>query len=170
MKNMSRKKTLILGIAIIAACLAVSAVYMLTHRSVKREPTAQELESYAPYAVDWQAAVGDEDGDREIILALCSFTGEETIGDNVYKIYSSDTLGDYLYDFGEMMQIALLEDTTLYVQYSTGARDMVTLGYNEAGLCERSVYDLETDTLFYEQNGTAEVWTNFRNGFRWGEG
>lgn len=168
MKNMSKKKTILIGVGIIVVCLLVSAIYVLTHRSVKREPTAAETKAYQAYAVDWQA-VG-EGSDREVILGMCTFVEEKTIGENLYKTYASDVLGEYLYDFGEMMEIALLNDTVLYVQYTTPVGNMITLGYDDAGLCEMSVYDLETDTLYYEQNGTAEVWTNFRNGFQWGEG
>lgn len=166
MKKLSNKKVLTIGLCIIAVCLLISGIYVAANRSEKRAPTAAETEAYQAYAVDWQA-VG-EGSDREIILGLCTFTEEKTIGDNVYKTYTSDALGEYLYDFEEMMEIALLDDTVLYVQYTTPEGDMVTLGYSDAGLCEKSVYDLETDTLYYEQNGTAEVWTKFRNGFQWG--
>lgn len=168
MKKMSNKKVLIVGLGIIAVCLLISLVYMFTNRSTKREPTAAETEACQAYAADWQT-VG-EGSDREIILGLCTFVEEKTIGENLYKTYTSDVLGEYLCDFGEMMEIALLNDTVLYVQYTTPAGNMITLGYDDAGLCEMSVYDLETDTLYYEQNGAAEVWTNFRSGFQWGKG
>ena len=165
---MNNRKILIIGLGIIAACLLTCAVYMFANRSTKREPTQQEIEACAPYAVDWQSALGAEGSDKEIILGMCTFAGEETIGENVYKTYTSDTLGGYLYAFGEMIQIALLNDTTLYVQYTADDGDMVILAYSDDGLCEKGVYDVETDTFFYEWNGMMEVWKNFRNGNRWG--
>lgn len=164
---MSKKKTLIIGISIIVLCLLVSGVYMVTNRSVKREPTAQEIEAYAPYTVDWQVALGTEGTDKERILGLCTFTGEETIGENVYQTYASETLGEYLYHFGELSRIALLEDT-LYIQYTTADGNAIMLAYNDGGLCEKGIYDAETDTFFYELDGVTEVWSNFRNGIQWG--
>lgn len=169
MKKFSKKQTLIIGISVIVVCLLISAVYMLTHRSLKREPTAQEIEAYGAYEVDWQSIAPGEGSDKETILSLCTYETEKTIGENDYKIYTSETLGNYLHDFAEMSEIALLAETTLYVQYSNEAGDLIILGYTDEGLREKSIYDLETDTLFYELDGTAEVWTNFRNGFQWGE-
>lgn len=165
MKKLSNKKILTIGLGIIAVCLLISGIYVIANRSEKREPTAAETSAYAAYDVDWQA-VG-EGSDREIILSLCTFVEEKTIGENLYKSYTSDVLGAYLYDFGEMMEIAMLNDL-LYVQYTTPAGNMITLGYSDTGLCEKSIYDLETDLLYYENNGQAEVWTKFRNGFQWG--
>ena len=170
MKKMSNKKVLIIGLGIIAVCLLISLVYMFTNRSVKREPTQQELDAYEVYSIDWQAVTGLEGSDKEIILSLCTYAGEETIGDNVYQTYTSDTLGSYLPGFAEMNEIVMGEELPLYVQYSTEEGDMIFLAYDDAGLCEKTVYDVEADTLYYEQNGTAEVWTKFRSGFQWGKG
>lgn len=165
MKNMSKKKTLIIGISIIAVCLLVSMVYMIANRSTKREPTQQEIETCAPYAVDWQAL--GEGTDKEIILSLCTYTEEQTIGSNVYEIYTSEQLGDYLYQFGEMTQIAVLEDV-LYIQYTDSHGKTITLGYTDAGLMEKAVYNPETDILYYEQGDITEVWEKFATGIQWG--
>lgn len=165
MKNWSNKKTLTVGISIIALCLVVSLIYMVANRSTKREPTQQEIEANAPYALDWQS-VG-EGTDKEIILSFCEAGEQQTIGENEYTVYTSETLGQYLYNFSEMMEIAQLEDV-IYIQYSTPEGDMVTLGYSDAGLMEKAVYDLDADTLFYEIDGTIEVWEKFRNGVQWG--
>lgn len=165
MKHWSNKKTLTIGLAIIGACLIFVAGYMLLNRSTKREATARELERNAPYAVNWQA-VGTG-SDREIILSFCADPTEKTIGENVYTVYTSDTLGQYLYDYAEMMEIAQLGEI-LYIQYTTPSGGMVTLGYSGEGLVEKAVYDAETDTMFHEFNGTVEVWTKFRTGVQWG--
>lgn len=167
MKNMSKKKTLVIGISIIAVCLLFCLVYLVANRSTKREPTQQEIEIYAPYAVDWQTATGGEGTDKEIILSLCAFSEEQTIGSNVYEIYTSDILGDHLYKFGEMTQIAMLEGV-LYIQYTDSDGNTITLGYADEGLMEKAVYSLETDTLYYEVAGTVEVWEKFGTGIQWG--
>lgn len=165
MKNWSKKKTLIIGISIIAVCLLVSLIYMVANRTTKREPTQQEIEACAPYAVDWQAL--GEGTDKEIILSLCTYTEEQTIGSNVYEIYISDILGDYLYQFGEMTQIALLEDV-LYIQYTDSDAKTITLGYSDDGLMEKAVYDPATDVLYYELGDVTEVWEKFGAGIQWG--
>ena len=165
MKNWSNKKTLTIGLIIIGLCLLASLAYMVMNRSTKRDATQAELEAYTPYAVDWQS-VG-EGTDKEIILSFCTAGENQTIGDNEYSIFTSETLGTHLYDFAEMMEIAQLEDV-LYIQYTTPEGNMITLGYSDAGLMEKAVYDLEADTLFYEIDGTVEVWEKFRNGVQWG--
>lgn len=165
MKNWSKKKTLIIGISIIAVCLLVSLVYMVANRTTKREPTQQEIEACAAYAVDWQAL--GEGTDKEIILSLCTYTEEQTIGSNVYEIYTSEVLGDYLYQFGEMTQIAVLEDV-LYIQYTDSDAKTITLGYSDDGLMEKAVYDPATDVLYYELGDVTEVWEKFGAGIQWG--
>lgn len=165
---MKKKKTLTIGIAIIAVCLLVVVVNLFANRSEKREPTAAEMEASALYTVNWQEATGMEGTDMEIILSLCDYVGEEPIGENVYDTYTSDALGNYLPGFGEMMRIALLEDTVLYIQYTTPEGDMITLGYDGEGQCEKSIYDADQDTMYYETRETREVWTKFRGGIQWG--
>lgn len=164
---MNKKKTLIIGISIIVVCLAIALGYVLTHRSEKRLPTAEETARYASYSIDWQQLTGMEDADREIILSFCEENGEKTIGANVYQIYTSTALGTYLPDFGEMMELALLNEV-LYIQYTTPAGNMITLGYDAEGQCEKSIYDAAADTLYYETRETVEVWSHFRNGFQFG--
>ena len=164
---MSKKKTLTIGISIIVLCLLISGMYMILNRSTKREPTAEEIEAYAPYAVDWQAALGREGSEKELILSLCTAGEEETIGENVYQLYASETLGEYLYGFDALSRIAMLEDT-LYIQYTTADGDSIMLAYNDQGLYEKGIYDAQTDTFFYELEGMAEVWNKFRNGIQWG--
>ena len=167
MKNWSKKKTLFVGLGIIAVCLAVCIAYMTANRSTKREPTQQEIEACAPYAVDWQNAGITEGTDKEILLSLCSVAEETTIGDNVYQIYTSDTLGGYLYRFQEMVEIAELEDV-LYIQYTDTDGNTITMGYSDQGLVEKAVYNAAADTLYYEIDGTIEVWEKFAAGAQWG--
>ena len=165
---MNKKKTLIIGLIFIAVCLAIVLGYVLANRSEKRQPTAEETARSASYSMDWQELTGMEGTDVEIILSFCESAGEKNIGSNVYQIYASSSLGNYLADFGEMMEIAQLNDV-LYIQYTTPDGDMITLGYDAEGQCEKSIYDLSEDTLYYETRETVEVWTKFRNGFQWGK-
>ena len=165
MKNWSNKKLLKVGLSIIGICLLVSLGIMLTNRTTKREPTQQEITAYAPYEVDWQSL--GQGTDPEIILSFCENAGEKTIGENVYTVYTSDTLGQHLYNFAEITEIAQLNGE-LYIQYTTPDGGMVTLGYSGQGLVEKAVYDAETDTMFHDLGGTVEVWEKFRTGIQWG--
>lgn len=165
---MNKKKTLTICLAILAVCLVIVVVGLFANRSEKREPTSAEMEAAAAYSVNWQETTGMEGTDLEIVLSLCEHAGEQTIGQNVYDTYSSELLCGYLPDFGEMMQLAKLMDGPLYIQYTTPEGDMITLGYDAEGLCEKSIYDASQDTMYYETRDTKEVWTKFRTGVQWG--
>lgn len=164
------QKTLKICLIILAVCLLIPVLYTLFNRSEKREPTQQEIEANALYEIDWQSAVGQDGSDKEIILSLCAFAEEQTIGESVYQIYTSDVLGSYLYNFHEMTEIALHDSGILYVQYTQSDGDMIVLGYSDDGLMEKAVYDAGTDTLYHDLQGSIEVWTKFRSGIQLGEG
>ncbi len=162
------KKTVKIGLALVVLCLAIALGYVVTNLSEKREPTAQEREAYAAYSIDWQEATGREGGTQGIILSLCSFVGAETIGNNVYDVYESDILGQYLPNYAEMMQLAV-RDEILYIQYTTPEGNLITLGYDGAGLCELGIYTAAEDTMYYKTRDTEELWTKFRSGFQFGK-
>jgi len=164
---MNKKKTLTICLVIIAVCLLTATVGLFVNRSEKRQPTAEETAAYAAYSIDWQKETGMEGTDAQIILSLCEANGEKAIGANVYQIYTSAELGNYLYNFGEMMEIARLSDI-LYIQYTTPEGDMITLGFDDGGQCEKSIYDASEDTMYYETREVVEVWTKFRGGIQWG--
>lgn len=174
---MKKKKTLVIGLAVIAVCMAVVLVYGLMNRTTKREPTQQERENCAPYTVDWQDATGQSGTDAEIILSLCTFAEEQTIGENRYKSYTPDTLGEYLHQCGEILSVSLYlnaetgAEETLYIQYNDAGGDMVILGYDLAeGLIEMGIFDPDTDTFYHDLRGSVEVWEKFAGGVRWGLG
>ena len=166
---MNKKKTLTIGLGIIAVCLLIAVAGLFLNRSEKRQPTAEEQKAYAAYSIDWQASTGFSSSDREIIRSFCVPQGEKTIGANVYQVYDSAQLGQFLTDFGEMMEIAQLNEV-LYIQYTNPEGNVITLGYDGEGQCEKSIYDLSEDTLYYETREVCEVWTKFRNGVQWGNG
>lgn len=164
-----KKSTVRNCLILIAVCLLVSVGYVLMNRSTSREATAQELEEHAAYLVDWTAVPGWEPGksEKEFILSLCSYAEEREIGSNVHQVYTSETLGDYLYRCHELAEITVMNGS-LYITYYAEDEDMVILAYNDEGLFERAVYDAQTDALFHEMNGSAVVWSKFRNGFQFG--
>lgn len=164
---MNKKKTLTIGLGIIAVCLLIAVAGLFLNRSEKRLPTEAEQKAYAAYSIDWQKETGMEGTVVEIILSFCEPQGEKTIGANVYQIYTSSALPQYLPDFGEMMEIAQLKDI-LYIQYTTPEGNMITLGYDQNGQCEKSIYDQSEDTMYYETREVCEVWTKFRSGVQWG--
>ena len=167
MKNMSNKKVLTIGLIIIAVCLLISGIVMVTNRTTKREPTEAEIRSAAAYAVDWSGVSSDGVGEKAAILSLCRYQQKKTIGQNEYDIYTSETLQDYLYNCGEIKEIGALSDM-LYIQYTDRDGNTVTLGYAEEGLVEMVIYFLETDTLYYQLEDVTEVWEKFRGGIQFG--
>lgn len=172
---MNKKKTMIIWLSIIAVCIAVVFGYGLFNRTTMREATTEEIERYSAYAVGWQSATGLEGSDTEIILSLCSFVEEQTIGENRYKSYSSDVLGDYLHNFSELTTVSLYldpetgEEGTLYIQYTDKDGCMAILGYEDVrGLVELGVYNPDSDTFYHLLGGEWEVWEKFAGGVRWG--
>lgn len=159
-KKLSSKQILIGGLCIIVVCLAVSAILMVVNQSTSREPTEAELQTYAPYAV--------ESLTLQAVLDQCAEAGQEEIGDNTYTTYTSDTLGQLLYQCGQITEIIRNEEGTLNISYTDTQGRLVILGYTEEGLVELAVYDEPTDTLFHTINGATVVWENFRNGIQWG--
>lgn len=168
MKNLTKKQTLALGLGIIAVCLIVVVIGMFVNRSTSREATALELETYAPYSVDWTSQ--DDSGaksDKEIILALCESAGEKEVGSSTYPSYTSGSIGSYLYHFSEILEIYTM-DEVLYVSYKDTDDRTVILAYNDTGLCERGIYNPADDTFFHELDGVVTVWEKFAGGIQWG--
>lgn len=167
MKNLTKKQVLLICGSIILICLAIVIGYMIANRSLQREPTSQELAVARVYAIDWQEVTGQTGTDLSIIQSLCTESGEETIGSNVYQIYTSQDLGTYLPNFQELMEIAMASGV-LHIQYLTSEGDMILLSYDSTGPVETSIYSAAEDTLFYASGEDVQVWTKFRHGFQWG--
>ena len=172
---MNKKKTLTVWLTVIAVSLAVLLAYGLLNRTALREPTPEEIEAYTPYGILWQAIDGLEGTDTERILSLCTFVEEQTIGENRYRSYTSETLGRYLYRFEELTTVSLYldpqtgEEGTLYIQYTDQNGRMVVLGYQgDQGLTEVGVYNADTDTFYHWMEEKWEVWEKFAKGARWG--
>lgn len=164
---MPKKKTLIILVCVAAACILFAGGYVLMNLSAMRQPTQQEIETHAAFFVDWQASTGMEGTDQEIILSLCVADGERTSGENVYQLYTSDTVSDYLHEFGAWTQIGMLDDI-LYLQYTTPQGNTVSLGYCADGTTELCVYDAAADTLYFQHGEAYEFWSRFRTGFHFG--
>lgn len=159
-KKFTNKQILIGGLGIIALCLLVAVISMMFNRSTSREPTEAELQTYAPYAV--------EGLDMDTILAQCTQAGAEEIGDNTYATYTSDTLGQSLYQCAEITEIIVSEAGLLNLSYTDTEGRVVVLGYNSEGMTELAIYEESTDTLFHTTDGTTVVWEKFRTGYQWG--
>lgn len=168
MNHLTKKNVLLFGGGIVFLCLAIVIGYLFATRSVKRAPTQEELEKGQIYYINYPAETGLTGTDPEIILSLCTEAGEQTIGNNVYQCYTDNGLSQYLPNFQQMAEIAV-SNGIVNIQYYTTDGDMVTLTYDENGNVETAVYFADTDALYYDYNGDIVVWTNFRNGFQWGE-
>lgn len=166
---MNRKKTLMICVAIILVSVLVSGINMFFNRSTSRAPTQEEIDTYAPYTIDWTAA-GKEEGmtEKDFILSLCVEAGEEEIGENVYQTYTSDSLGNYLYKCEKIEQITMSADNIFYVSYTDTDGRTVIMSYNDDGFCEKGIYEPEADTFYHEYEGNVEVWTKFTTGIQWG--
>lgn len=156
---MDKKKTLYIGLGIIALCLAAAFVGLLLNRSTSREATAEELARYGAY---------DPGMDASALLALCTYTQDEQIGRNTYRMYTSEQLGDVLHRCAGIARIAVDGNGDLYIQYTDPEGRNVTLAYAGDALRELAVYDPAGDILFHRLENTVEVWEKFTTGVQWG--
>lgn len=165
-----KKSTLRTCLIILAVSLIISIGYVMLNRSTSREATADEIAAYQAYAIDWSAVDGWEAGmtEKEFLLTLSIFQEDQTIGNNVHQVYSSDALPAYLYRCHELAEITLMDDC-LYITYYAEDGDMIVLSYADEGLNEMAVYEAESDTLFHSMDGVSKVWNKFRGGFQWGK-
>ncbi len=165
-----KKSTVRTLLIVVAVCFGITLGYVLLNQTTKREATAEEIAANQAYAVDWTAIEG-WDGtltQKDFILNLCSYAGEKEIGNHVHKYYSSDVLAAHLHRCQELSEITLMNDI-LYITYFAADGDMIVLSYDDSGLTEKAVYDIQTDEMFHEINGEAMVWSKFRNGFQFGD-
>lgn len=165
-----KKSTVRTLIGMVVACLAITFGYMLLNPTTDRPATAEEIAESRNYVIDWTRIPGWEAGmtEKEFLLNLCSFSGEQTIGDTVHTRYTSDVLPEYLYRCGEITEIVERQGY-LYISYLAEDGDQIILAYSDDGIYEVCVYDAESDTLFHEIDGNAVVWNKFRKGFQWGK-
>lgn len=148
---------------ILVVSLVIGVTAMFLTRTTSRDATAEELEKYAAYDVLWDAMpeAGEGQSQKDRILALCTALEETQVGESQYSAYASETLGQHVYHCRQVDQILVSEDGVLYINYTDLDGLSVILGYDADGLQERSIYDRETDILYYELNGTVIVYEHF---------
>lgn len=161
MKNLTKfQKVLLVALVV---CLVIGVIGIFATMTTSREPTEAELALYAPYDVLWDAMPGGETTVQERILSQCTAQGKETVGDNEYDLYGSDTLGQYLYNCGGVDKILVSAEGAVYIYYTDTDGRSVFLSCGADGLSEKSVYEPKTDILFYQSGETSLVWENFSN-------
>lgn len=97
------------------------------------------------------------------ILSHCTYERSMDTGASVFHIYSSDSLAQYLFDCSSIKEISLSGDF-LYIYYYTTDNKEVILCYNADGLHNRGVYNPDDDSIFFEDEVSACVYSNARNG------
>ncbi|MBQ8621849.1 MAG: hypothetical protein IJ422_06005 [Oscillospiraceae bacterium] len=165
--NQKEKRTLIVGISIIAVCLLIAGVYIAFNLSTSREATQADIDAFAPYDIDWLTLTEEDQTHKQIILSYCTEGEEQTVGSNTYKTYTSNGLEDHLYKCAAVKEI-ILTDTDVMLSYTDTDGQTVILGYGDQGLTEMAVYNPADDTLFHYIDGTATVWNKFYNGIHFG--
>lgn len=160
----NREKTLRWGVIIIVVCLVISGGYMLLNQSQKRDATAAEIQAAQAYVPAWDTGVLTQ---TAYILGQCDLAQDQPGGD--YRLYTSQTLGQVLFDCHRDLVIQEGEDGSVFLRYFTAGDDMVVLSFREDDLTELSIYDAATDELYYQTGDDAVIWTKFRTGFQFGK-
>lgn len=161
---MKSQKSWMIAFAVVLAICAFGVIALVMENGNTRDATADEIAAAQVYIPDWDAlafpGVGETIKDR--ILSQCEYAQETEVGENAYASYTSATVSDYLYQCQELQQILVGEDNILYISYITVGDGQAVLAYDDAGLVELSVYNAETDALYYQTADARKMWLNFR--------
>lgn len=98
--------------------------------------------------------------DKELILSLCTI---ESVTQTGSTIYTSETLQNYIPMCEEIIEISIV-GIILYVGYTTTDGKQVNISYNENGIYERCVYDVETDVAVFDYGDVVMQYENYRKG------
>lgn len=160
---MNKKKVFTILLVAVLAVLFVGSIYFLGKMPSSRDATEEEIQGHSVYKVDWSAVPGAQAnaGEKAIILSLCT-PAENTEEGSAAQLYTSETLGNYLYHFSGSLEISMT-DGALSVFYQDTDSCYVFFTYDDTGLTQFAVHNPATDTMYYENDGTACIATKINS-------
>ena len=160
LKDMNRFQKIMLGALVVS--LAVGLVAMFLTRTISREPTAEEILRYSPCNVNWNELPAEEGQTAvERLLALCEQGADTEVNGNTYESYTSESLGGYLNQCASVDQILVSADGVVMISYTSTDGYTVILACDAEGTAEQSIYDPETDFLFFANRETTILYEHF---------
>lgn len=124
-----------------------------------RSATGEEIKAYTVYVPNWKAVPEAQEGasDKDIILSMCIPAAEQP--DEKTTAYTSDKLGQYLYKYASGLEIGV-QGEDLFVGYVDENGRYALFVYDDEGLYRFGVHDPDTDTMYFESHGDAQIITN----------
>lgn len=100
---------------------------------------------------------------KSLILQHCTQVDFQIIGGHPIYTYSSNSLGKYLYNFQEFVEISMV-DSYVNIYYITLDGTEVSLSYDDSGLTSKIVYHPEIDTAILDFGDGVTQCEGFRAG------
>lgn len=127
----------------------------------------EEAAFYDKYDFDVVSAASngysyDELSIIDLILSMCTKVNSSVIGKENIDTYESASLYDYFHDCEKITNIELVGNKYLYIYYTTNHNEEIYLCYSEFGLHNRVIYDTQTDSAVYTENGKTMRLFNYR--------
>jgi hypothetical protein len=152
---------------LLAAILTLSMVLAIFPAASAKETFSLPDDSFSPMTESDGAIYGAYDvaiptrasgrsafatSTMDTILDLCTFKSEETVGEYVITMYTSETLPSYLHDCQEITDISVFNGF-LYIYYATHDGSSVILCYDQNGLVDKGIRNDESNTVVYYNDG-----------------
>lgn len=137
---------------------------LFTDHTVETVLTPGQAEAYQIYEVAAPSGLSSASSVvsvKSFILQQCTQIDSEIIAGHPVITYTSDSLGEYLYNFQEFVEICMI-DSYVYIYYIDRDGLEVNLCYNDSGLANKVVYDPETDVAILDSGSNVSQCEGFR--------
>lgn len=144
----------------------VNDSYVITDKTQIHEAQEHEKENYSFYNIDLKQNFPRKsiaNSTRKNILELCHLSDSVNINNMKIDSYTSNEIQDLLYKYYEIIEISDIQGI-LHISYITTENKEVRLVYDDDGLLERAVYDIDSDIAYIETKTSSTIHENFREG------
>ena len=148
------------------SALVLDGDIILTDHTVETQLSPGQAKAYEIYeiAIPTDSSIERSNvSTKDFILQHCTQVDFQIIGGHPIYTYSSDSLGEYLYNFQEFVEISMI-DSYVYVYYITQDGTEVNLSYSDSGLASKVVYHPEVDTAILDFEDGVTQCEGFRAG------
>lgn len=156
---------------------------MTTTTFAANQPTTDTIEGYNFYnnsMTEYLSSAETEDYDKynlmftdtfmyssesftDRILSLFNVQSSKVIGNNLVKIYESNSISGLLPMSKKIVELSSINDF-IYISYISTDNNEITLCYDDNGLNHKTIYNEDTDVLIYDDNNSPYMISNFRHG------
>lgn len=138
-------------------------VLWLEHRNYSAfiELSASEALFYSQYTIN-MGNIPDQTVTLDSILACCSLQNQIDINESMWMIYDSNSLANYIYHCGEIVEITKMVEGNLYITCITIEGYEIIFTISADGIEQTQIYDGESDTLYVFEESISYKSPHFR--------